>query len=71
MALGPLLEPRRAAAGGNLDDGRILEAVEQRASARLGGSGGGLASMLTPLLDQKRDGSIMDDVTSDDRTVMK
>lgn len=33
-------------------------------SAGLGGSGGGLASMLTPLLDQNRDGSIMDDVTS-------
>jgi hypothetical protein len=33
-------------------------------SAGLGGSGGGLASMLTPLLDQNRDGSIMDDVSS-------
>ena len=32
--------------------------------APLGGSGGGIASMLTPLLDQNRDGSIMDDVTS-------
>ena len=32
--------------------------------AGLGGSGGGLASMLTPLLDQDRDGSIVDDVTS-------
>ena len=30
----------------------------------LGGSGGGLSAMLTPLLDQNRDGSIMDDVTS-------
>lgn len=30
----------------------------------LGGSGGGIAAMLTPLLDQNRDGSIMDDVTS-------
>ena len=29
----------------------------------LGGSGG-IAAMLTPLLDQNRDGSIMDDVTS-------
>jgi hypothetical protein len=27
-------------------------------------AGGGLASMLTPLLDQNRDGSIMDDVSS-------
>jgi hypothetical protein len=32
--------------------------------AGLGGSGGGIAAMLTPLLDQNRDGSIMDDVTS-------
>jgi hypothetical protein len=32
--------------------------------AGLGGSGGGIAAMLTPLLDQDRDGSIMDDVTS-------
>jgi hypothetical protein len=30
----------------------------------VGGSGGGIAAMLTPLLDQNRDGSIMDDVTS-------
>ena len=30
----------------------------------LGGSGGGLAAMLTPLLDKNRDGSIVDDVTS-------
>lgn len=30
----------------------------------LGGSGGGIAAMLTPLLDQNRDGSIMDDVAS-------
>jgi hypothetical protein len=28
------------------------------------GAGGGIAAMLTPLLDQNRDGSIMDDVTS-------
>lgn len=28
------------------------------------GSGGGIAAMLTPLLDQNRNGSIMDDVTS-------
>lgn len=28
------------------------------------GAGGGIASMLTPLLDQNRDGSIVDDVTS-------
>ena len=33
-------------------------------SAALGGSGGGIAAMLTPLLDQNRDGSIVDDVTS-------
>jgi hypothetical protein len=33
-------------------------------AAGLGGSGGGIAAMLTPLLDQNRDGSIMDDVTS-------
>lgn len=33
-------------------------------SAGLGGSGGGIASMLTPLLDGNRDGSIIDDVTS-------
>ena len=33
-------------------------------TAGLGGAGGGLASMLTPLLDQNRDGSIMDDVGS-------
>ena len=32
--------------------------------AGLGSSGGGIAAMLTPLLDQNRDGSIMDDVTS-------
>ena len=32
--------------------------------AGVGGSGGGIAAMLTPLLDQNRDGSIMDDVTS-------
>lgn len=32
--------------------------------AGLAGSGGGIASMLTPLLDQNRDGSILDDVTS-------
>lgn len=30
----------------------------------LGGPGGGIAAMLAPLLDQNRDGSIMDDVTS-------
>lgn len=30
----------------------------------LGGSGGGIAAMLTPLLDRNRDGSIVDDVTS-------
>jgi hypothetical protein len=30
----------------------------------LGASGGGIAAMLTPLLDQNRDGSIMDDLTS-------
>jgi hypothetical protein len=29
-----------------------------------GGSGGGIAAMLTPLLDRNRDGSIVDDVTS-------
>ena len=33
-------------------------------AAGFGGSGGGIAAMLTPLLDQNRDGSIMDDVTS-------
>ena len=32
--------------------------------AGLGGSGGGIAAMLTPLLDRNRDGSIVDDVTS-------
>ena len=32
--------------------------------AGVGGSGGGIAAMLSPLLDQNRDGSIMDDVTS-------
>jgi len=32
--------------------------------AGLGGSGGGIAAMLGPLLDQNRDGSIMDDVTA-------
>jgi hypothetical protein len=32
--------------------------------ANVGGSGGGIAAMLTPLLDKNRDGSIMDDVTS-------
>ena len=32
--------------------------------AGVGSSGGGIAGMLTPLLDQNRDGSIMDDVTS-------
>jgi hypothetical protein len=30
----------------------------------LGGSGSGIAAMLSPLLDQNRDGSIADDVTS-------
>jgi hypothetical protein len=33
-------------------------------TAGLGASGGGIASMLTPFLDSKRDGSIIDDVTS-------
>ena len=33
-------------------------------AAGLGGSGGGIAAMLTPLLDRDHDGSIMDDVTS-------
>jgi hypothetical protein len=33
-------------------------------TAGIGGSGGGIAAMLTPLLDQNRDGSIVDDVTS-------
>jgi hypothetical protein len=32
--------------------------------AGLGGSSSGIAAMLTPLLDQNRDGSIMDDVAS-------
>lgn len=32
--------------------------------AGVGASGGGLVAMLTPLLDQNRDGSILDDVTS-------
>ena len=32
--------------------------------AGMGAPGGGLASMLTPLLDRNRDGSIMDDVAS-------
>ena len=34
------------------------------APAALGGSGGGIAAMLTPFLDRNRDGSIVDDVTS-------
>ena len=34
------------------------------ATAALGGSGGGIGAMLTPFLDQNRDGSIVDDVTS-------
>jgi hypothetical protein len=34
------------------------------ATAALGGSGGGIAAMLTPFLDRNRDGSIIDDVTS-------
>jgi hypothetical protein len=33
-------------------------------TAGLGGSGGGIGAMLTPLLDQNRNGSIMDDLTS-------
>ena len=33
-------------------------------TAALGGSGGGIAAMLTPLLDRDRDGSIVDDVSS-------
>ena len=33
-------------------------------TAALGGSGGGIGAMLTPFLDQNRDGSIIDDVTS-------
>ncbi len=32
--------------------------------AGLGGAGGGLMSMLAPMLDQNRDGSVLDDVTS-------
>jgi hypothetical protein len=32
--------------------------------AGLGSSGGGFASLLTPLLDQNRNGSVVDDVTS-------
>ena len=32
--------------------------------AAIGGSGGGIAAMLTPFLDRNRDGSILDDVTS-------
>ena len=32
--------------------------------AALGGSGGGIAAMLTPFLDRDRDGSIVDDVSS-------
>jgi hypothetical protein len=47
--------------------------AKQSASARAGGpsiggaplaAGGGIASMLTPLLDRNRDGSMVDDVTS-------
>jgi hypothetical protein len=34
------------------------------AASGLGGSGAGIAAMLTPLLDKNRDGSIMDDVAS-------
>ena len=33
-------------------------------TAAHGGSGGGIGAMLTPFLDQNRDGSIVDDVTS-------
>lgn len=33
-------------------------------AAALGGTGGGIGAMLTPFLDQNRDGSIVDDVTS-------
>jgi hypothetical protein len=33
-------------------------------AAGVGRSGGGIAAMLTPLLDKNRDGSIVDDVTS-------
>jgi len=33
-------------------------------AAARGGTGGGIAAMLTPFLDQNRDGSIVDDVTS-------
>ncbi len=32
--------------------------------ANVGDAGGGIAAMLTPLLDQNRNGSVMDDVTS-------
>ena len=55
-----------AAARRHVDDGRILEAAGPRVltTAALGGSGGGIAAMLTPFLDQNRDGSIIDDVTS-------
>ena len=55
-----------AAAGRHPDDGRIREQSGNASSiaSGLGGSGGGIAAMLTPLLDQNRDGSIMDDVTS-------
>lgn len=46
----------------------MMGAFSKRSSnvspAGLGGSGGGIVDMLTPLLDQNRDGSIMDDVTS-------
>ena len=32
------------------------------AKGGLGGSGGGIVDMLTPLLDSNRDGSVVDDV---------
>ena len=54
------------AAGGYGDDGRVRRAVGRWivAVSGLGSAGGGVASMLAPLLDKNRDGSIVDDVSS-------
>jgi hypothetical protein len=43
---------------------RVLDAIVNAHDGASGSPGGGIAAMLTPLLDQNRDGSIMDDVTS-------
>ena len=44
--------------------GAFAKQSRHPSAAGFGGAGGGIGAMLTPLLDQNRDGSIVDDVTS-------